>query len=206
MKRVESWKPKWLEADEIERQVELIRSRFGYKSVPVNVELLAERDLKITIIPTPRLRAVINSDAYLSSSLDTIRVDQKYSMDDRYYRRYRFTIAHELGHYFLHHKQWSSLDFDSAEEYISFVLSDGYQAGYSSFEWQANTFAGFLLVPTTELREAVQREKLAQRVPEMNKSIASRTATMLQIAPAIANYFNVSEDVITRRIRDEELC
>ena len=51
--------------------------------------------------------------------------------------RDRFTIAHEIGHFFLHHR--------------GFVLcreqDDKKIPVYCDPEWQANTFAGFLLMP-----------------------------------------------------------
>lgn len=51
--------------------------------------------------------------------------------------RDRFTIAHEIGHFFLHHKGFA-LYRESEERVIP---------TYCDPEWQANTFAGFLLMP-----------------------------------------------------------
>lgn len=49
----------------------------------------------------------------------------------------RFTIAHELGHYFLHSNQWPA--------YARSQESTDHKA-FEDSEWQANTFAGELLV------------------------------------------------------------
>ena len=53
--------------------------------------------------------------------------------------RARFTIAHELGHYFLH-KQVAS--------YCRVTTSADNVPGYRDAEWQANTFASYFLMPT----------------------------------------------------------
>lgn len=54
--------------------------------------------------------------------------------------RDRFTIAHELGHFLLH-------DGNS----ISFARSDEKIKAYQNPEWQANTFAAELLLPSTAI-------------------------------------------------------
>lgn len=57
-------------------------------------------------------------------------------------RRDRFTIAHELGHYFLHSQQ--------GEKPIV-----AYRRGSSRIEWEANWFAAALLMPEEPFRRAM---------------------------------------------------
>lgn len=52
--------------------------------------------------------------------------------------RDRFTIAHEIGHYFLHRNGFS------------FARTERQVPTYSDPEWQANTFASFLLMPRAQ--------------------------------------------------------
>lgn len=52
-------------------------------------------------------------------------------------RRDRFTIAHELGHYFVHSKQGE----------IPIIAT---RSGSTRIEWEANWFAAALLMPETE--------------------------------------------------------
>lgn len=54
--------------------------------------------------------------------------------------RNRFTIAHELGHYFLHSK--------GGKERISVA-----RAGSGRIEWEANWFAGAFLLPAEQFKE-----------------------------------------------------
>jgi hypothetical protein len=63
--------------------------------------------------------------------------------------RDRFTIAHELGHYLLH----------SGPALARKVQPKGALPAYRCSEWQANSFAGALLIPTETVlavRDAVQ--------------------------------------------------
>lgn len=58
--------------------------------------------------------------------------------------RDRFTIAHEIGHYFLHSP--STVTFARMEGALKVP-------SYSDPEWQANAFAGELLAPPSIIRE-----------------------------------------------------
>merc|ERR1711916_71906 len=58
----------------------------------------------------------------------------------------RFTLAHELGHFFLHSKQSIPLTREMNPK-------AGHEA-YEDSEWQANTFAAELLVDSRLLRDA----------------------------------------------------
>lgn len=82
-------------------------------------------------------------------SFDVLRIDLKgnicavVDLDDRviglnkdhHIHRQRFTLAHELGHYLLCHKE-------RKKEELVINLNDTDQ-----YEWEANIFAGELLVP-----------------------------------------------------------
>ena len=61
------------------------------------------------------------------------------------YNRYRFTMAHELGHYILHSplfKEQGVVSVGESEETISISISDSRR-----LEHQANLFASYLLMP-----------------------------------------------------------
>lgn len=78
--------------------------------------------------------------------------------------RYRFTVAHELGHWVLHRplfladaQQGSLFDVRAETELTSlnrsvFPVSTDVQIAQE--EWQANQFASYLLVPRTDLVKA----------------------------------------------------
>lgn len=71
--------------------------------------------------------------------------------------RDRFTIAHEIGHYFLH------------SEGFSFARTDGNVPAYRDPEWQANTFASFLLIPRAQTL-FMDKEEIASRCMVSNQA------------------------------------
>lgn len=83
--------------------------------------------------------------------------------------RDRFTAAHELGHYIMH--RGVPIVFHRAEH--------GELKTYKDSEWQANTFAGHLLMPRKELLTCQSLEEVAQRfgVSLQAASVQNRKAT-----------------------------
>lgn len=79
---------------------------------------------------------------------------------------HRFTVAHEIGHVIMHSEQ------------IGFARAFHNQNDkvYCNSEWQANEFAGSLLVPNTEVLELnpISVEKLAVRYGVSNECAALR--------------------------------
>ena len=74
--------------------------------------------------------------------------------------RCRFTLAHELGHYFLHYealRDYVTSFGDNADRLTSFATS----SPLTILEWQANLFASFLLLPEDEVRR-----RFLLRMPE----------------------------------------
>ena len=90
---------------------------------------------------------VIERIIYVDESLDPDMHPEKEG-------RYRFTIAHELGHWVLHRQ-----DVASAAQGSLFLEDDGGRIlcrasqRYQPREWQANQFAAYVLMPTELLRD-----------------------------------------------------
>ena len=93
---------------------------------------------------------MIGIDAFLRSDFSGIVVDNNEYLDDRYQNRLRFSIAHEVGHFVLHAKAYKDFGIRSAADYVNSIQKLSEKA-YSALEWQANQFAGNILVPREEL-------------------------------------------------------
>lgn len=65
-------------------------------------------------------------------------------------KRERFSIAHELGHYFIHHIQ--DLELTKSATYLRDKLSS---TGVNDKEIEANYFAACLLMPEEKIKELV---------------------------------------------------
>ncbi|MDR2518099.1 MAG: ImmA/IrrE family metallo-endopeptidase [Spirochaetaceae bacterium] len=99
--------------------------------------------------------------------------------------RKRFTVAHELGHLFLHmgylndKKKWDSISDDGFQDSAYFRMLDN----YSQEENEANEFAASFLMPKTEFIEIAQQ---------------NLSHNQYSIKP-IADYFNVSVSAAINR-------
>jgi Zn-dependent peptidase ImmA (M78 family) len=126
-------------------------------------------------------------------------------LDDRHQNRLRFSIAHEVGHFVLHAKTYKEFGIQSASDYVN-VIQNLSEKAYSALEWQANQFAGNILVPREDLAVALLDARKAGEHARLASKLKDDPEQMLALlTPSISRKFGVSEDVIARRVRDEKL-
>ncbi len=199
---------KFLKPGQIKEIVENFKKRYWPQNeLPVNIERIIEQGLKLDIIPMHINSELAAVDAYLQSDLTGIVVDYKQYMDtdNRYEKRLRFSFAHEVGHLILHKELYSSLSINDLEDYAEFVqiFPDD---EYESFEWQANEFAGNLLVPRDVLEEEVRN---TYEILKKNRLLTALRNTpdmvMARVSPLIGKRFGVSDQVVAARLRVEKL-
>ncbi|MDZ4661482.1 MAG: ImmA/IrrE family metallo-endopeptidase [Pseudomonadota bacterium] len=108
---------------------------------PVPVDEIAEFDLGLSIVTKKGLFQAEAIDAYLTSDLAELHIDEDYYMDQT--NRGRFTIAHEIGHYVLHQEHVRKAT--SVREWKKAILGEG--TGRAYLETEADSFAGCILMP-----------------------------------------------------------
>ncbi|MBN1348525.1 ImmA/IrrE family metallo-endopeptidase [candidate division KSB1 bacterium] len=125
-------------------------------------------------------------------------------MDQRYYRRLRFTIAHEIGHLVLHREEIEKCQFRTEADWIRF-REDMSEDDLFWFEQQAYEFAGRLLVPMPQLMNKlkVHRDKI-RTFRDMTESDDDELL-IKAISRIVCDKFDVSESVISRRIKNEKM-
>jgi hypothetical protein len=185
--------------EEIREIVEAFReTHWKAGSVPIDMEWIVEHGLALNIIPVHGIRDLNKIDAYLKSDMTGIIVDIRQYTDpqNRWENRLCFSFAHEVGHFVLHKHIYSVFDIESPEEYLDFVMNFP-EEEYRGFEWQANEFAGSLLVPRARLIEEVLsgKKKLEQRGMASLWS-ENREQVLMGMSPWLSRIFGVSDDVI----------
>jgi hypothetical protein len=200
------FKCQWLDKKIIWEKAENIRNEHWPEGIlPVNMEEIIEIKLGLTIEPMHGLFCLIDMDAYLKMDLSGIVIDYDCYMHGNFSNRLRFSLAHELGHYYLHKEIYSDLTFNSPEEWKDFVIYSP-ENEYANFEWQANEFAGRFLVP----REAL-KTKIAEVCESLKKNnmidylAVDPDAVLSSVSPFLRKPFGVSEEVIERRVKREDL-
>ena len=116
MKKKTVWTP-GLTFDEVSREVEDLRARYEtLQSIPIDIDAFLEFDLGLEIVPLAGLREKVNAEAMISQDYKTIYVDVQSYNDERLWNRLKFSIAHELGHMFLHKDFFCHQDIKNEDE------------------------------------------------------------------------------------------
>jgi Zn-dependent peptidase ImmA (M78 family) len=172
--------------------------------IPVDVFTLAEVDLRLDIIPFPDLDAKYRVAAGIKADFSGIYVDEReYVFWENgpvwKTKRLRFSVAHELGHFFLHRSLPQAKNFGSVPEFARW--SESYDGRMYSAEEEANEFAGRLLVPRPKLEALVDELDAKLTAAGLHRSAAMRQG----FCASAEDKFLVSDDVIAVRLDREVL-
>lgn len=165
--------------------------------LPIPIEKIVEIQMGIAIVVVPGIRKLLGIDSFISSNFSQITIDEYYYKT--FEERTRFSIAHETGHFVLHHDWYKKYGPKNIEDYLTFHDRIEPEV-YKYIEIQAQTFAGLVLVPPKQLKD---------------KFLAALSALGLKkpdpielLAPAVndlATDFAVSSEVIIRRLSRDGL-
>jgi Zn-dependent peptidase ImmA (M78 family) len=196
-----------LSYDDINKRTEdLLREYKRNKILPVDIEAIAEFNLGLNIFPFPNLQQTFDIEGFISGDLNVIYVDEFI-----YYQRparYRFTLAHEIGHYVFHSDLIASFHPQSVADWSKFVLGIDEET-YGWLEWQAYSFAAAVLVPRVSLKQNFRKElKLLQPKIDFIRSKglsveSSQDYIVNAIATKLIGIYDVSADVLNKRISKE---
>lgn len=196
------FRPAKLSYEDLRRLAEEFLQEFhDERTLPVPIEEIAEFDFELEIIPIDGVLDDLEVDAFLTSDLTRIYVD-KFVMEHRR-RRYRFSLAHELAHFQLHRQLYEESRIRTVREWetVQKAISED---DYAWFEFQANSFAGLALVPTVELGERFAAGVKAARIAGLSDKTLWSEAGKSYLATWLADQFDVSEQVIEKRM-DKDL-
>ena len=144
------------------------------KSSPVNIEQMI-RDSGLQLEKSAELQEGIAGELRKNQD-DTYTVSV--NSQDHYYRR-RFTMAHELGHYYLHRSLIGD-GVDDSVKYRSTVGGNFYNTNIAQkHEREANFFAAFVLMPEELLKESVD----ALSGQPIDTSVIREMAIKFQVSP-----------------------
>jgi hypothetical protein len=190
----------FISREDIARVVEGIRKEYRICTItPVDILGFAEFDLKLTFDFKPI--AQFGQDAFLLHDLTGIVFDDR-AFERRNENRLRFSVAHELGHLYLHKDLYGGAGFTTVEEWVDFIC----QVPPDQYQWierHADEFAGQLLMPLEPVRAALH-ETIAD---------AKREGYFPQGADAVLDFccqamrrdFGVSADAMRVRLRNAKL-
>lgn len=178
---------------EVEKAAEGFRMQHGLITVPVDIERAVEHSLAMDIIPLPGLRREFQVDGFLASDFSAIYVDDY--MMSTYPERYRFTLAHEIGHV-LHADVYAETRMSSVEEYRAFLATLPTQR-LDAWEADANNFAGCVLMPPEAIAAAYSTQ--VKRAAGLGARVDAPTFNSYAAEP-LSKQFSVSAKAVEIRL------
>ncbi len=187
----------WKKIEELRTQYELLRE----DRTPLDVFTFFEVDLRLDPIPFDDLTAKYRIEAAITADFTGIYLDaEQYALMERgpewKLSRLRFTVAHELAHFFLHRELPQKENFASLPDFARWTES--YGGRKYTIEQEANEFAGRLLVPESRLR--VMFDEFAAEAERLVPNFMQGNALREKFAERVAPRFGVNAQVIAIRL------
>jgi len=126
------------------------RQEYWNAVIPIDIELIIEKKLKMDLIPVSQMKPDYGIEAFISINMKEIYYDS-----DTIETRIRFSMAHEVGHMVLHKAIINELRSESYSGYKEKINSLPAKI-IDRAELQANSFASYLLIPTSELEMSIE--------------------------------------------------
>ncbi len=203
---------KYREDEEIIRYADNFLQKYHQdKSIPTPIEEIIDFRFDIDIIPLPGIQKLCDVEGFITPDFKAIYIDEGVYQDRPY--RFRFTLAHEIGHLFMHKKELSQIKLDPTDVINSWAmfLSELNNRDHSKMEYQGYTFGGLILAPQNHLLEQfnLHFQMVLPLVEEAKDKGISRQNYLKyavdQMATILSRVFDVSTDVLTRRITNDKL-
>jgi Zn-dependent peptidase ImmA (M78 family) len=186
----------WITPEEIRATIADIQKKFpNCSKFPLDAISFAEHDLNLEFHFKPIKE--LGQDAFLLRDLKGIVFDND-AFSKVNNNRLNFSLAHELGHLFLHSDIYGSEQFSTIEEWLDFIDALPHTE-YQKIEWQADEFAGQFLMPDDKLKNALA-ETLNDAKKEGYISLGEE-AVFEFCCRAMAPDFKVSVQAMQRRLR-----
>jgi len=138
----------YMSEEMIKRKAENVLRLISFRNSETSIDeilKILEGENKINVIYSDKIGFdILGRDIYATISTNPLEIIISKAITKSIHRL-RYTVAHELGHYFLNH-----FDFLKAERYTEEVFEQYNrldQKELKRFEWQANYFASCLLMP-----------------------------------------------------------
>jgi len=196
---------------EIDREVEgrvasFLRRRHGTVRFP-----LTTNDLTVLLEQETSdldLYADLSSDRaegmteFLPAARPRVRIARELSEDPTREHRLRTTLAHELGHVWLHAFLWSRHEIQSAGLPPARCLRSAIVGAPTGdwLEWQAGCACGAVLIPFDALQEIVRQERAAHAFP-----VVPGTAAWDSLLDRVQYAFGVSREAARVRLSQRGL-
>lgn len=197
-------KPVWFEDYEMREEARIFLDEFWSEgTAPVDIEQIADVRAGLDIVPMRGIFRAYEINGFLSNDMKSVFVDEEIAGGATLHR-YRFTLAHELGHWYLHEPLYEAARFANVRDFARF-RDDLPPKDRANCEWQASQFAGLILVPPDALRQTLELALERARNAGIGKIDLANDALRDYVGEWIGRRLEVSASVVLRRGSDDGL-
>lgn len=187
----------WARIEELRTEYDLLK----VDRTPIDVFTFLEVDLGLDPIPFDDLVAKYRVEAAIKADFTGIYLDaEQYNLMEKgpewKLNRLRFTVAHELAHFFLHRDLPQASHFASLPDFAKWTANYGGRK-YTT-EQEANEFAGRLLVPETRL--GILFDEFAREAERLMPNFMDSGQLRDKFAERAAPRFGVNAQVVAIRL------
>lgn len=187
----------WSKIEELRAEYELLQA----DRTPIDVFTFLEVDLGLDPIPFDDLVVKYRVEAAIKADFSGIYLDaEQYALMEKgpewKLNRLRFTVAHELAHYFLHRDLPQASHFSSLPDFAKWTANYGGRK-YTA-EQEANEFAGRLLVPENRLGQMF--DEFADEAERLMPNFMDTGQLRDKFAERVAPRFGVNSQVVAIRL------
>lgn len=165
----------------------------AHEHTDFDVDLYLERS-GADIVIGKNLKRDIGIDSFWTKGFKELHIDKECYMSKRSLR-WRFTIAHELGHFTLHKDKQNDLN---VTEWIEYQLRS--HPSRNIEEQEANSFAGYFLISTDCLSVELENLYLLQEVQVLLNNGYMKKLVSEMFSHKLAGVFHVSVQVMEIRL------
>jgi hypothetical protein len=201
----EKIKISYLTDRDVEKVTTDLLRHFGvFDTLPVPIEQIVDKKMRINVIPFPNLLDVFGTNSCISGDLSSLYVDER--LYTSLPLQFNFALAHELGHLYLHARIYKNRPYSTIEGYKVFIR-DFDETAYAAFEAQAHSFAGHFLVPSHHLEYHIEHER--SRIDGQIKKIQDKSQKIeiisMVMARRLSPIFQVHERPLKIRMERSRL-
>ncbi|WP_028741608.1 ImmA/IrrE family metallo-endopeptidase [Rhizobium leguminosarum] len=193
----------YVPAEHIKKSAQEILEQIGYKSGPVDLEKICSM-LSIDLHFSKQV--VRNEDGTLilgSANFDRNSIQINAHANSN---RERFTIGHEIGHFYLKHKQYLRSETIVERDLLIDSETDN-NFNYERLEFQANAFSSDIILPDQVFRTAIDVGRVRFDIRDRGHGyifVDDQPCNFLpydQLLSSLSLYFEVSKQAIEIKLR-----
>ena len=194
----------FLRKDQIEAKCKILLERIGYKEGPLLLESIYQKEVDTSSLEVRVMEDDTNDHLGTISFFPTII---KIFKDQKSQTRQKFTLAHELGHFYLGHAEFMSGEYCEESDYTPLDAISGGIKEIARMEWQANYFASCLILPREPLLDLFARLLVEHDLKDHGFGYLFvddqpvNTSTYMSITSVLKKVFDVSHSAVTLRLQ-----